>query len=388
MKISNIFALTAAGLGAVCHVSYASMANTYPSITKAPFGKTPDGTPVEIYTLRNARGAEARIMTCGGIVQSLRMPDRRGHFADIVLGFPTLEGYVNQNYVANCPYFGALIGRYANRIANGEFKLDGHTHQLPKNDGPNCLHGGLAGFDKVLWTAKPMDTSDGPALILTYLSRDGEQGFPGNLMVAAVYTLMNDDALKIEFTATTDKPTVVSLTHHSYWNLKGQGDGSILDEVAYINADKFTPINSNAIPTGEERLVKGTPFDFTTPHPIGEFINDTNNEQIRFARGYDDNFVLNKPAPGALSLAASVCDPSSGRTMEVYTTAPGMQFYTGNFLDGTFVGKDGKVYKHRYAFAMEPQEFPDAPNHPNFPSAELQPGQTYHNTIIYKFGAK
>ena len=389
MKLMQFVTLATAGLTLSCLVGCTTMSSkSHPPITKADFGQTPDGTPVQIYTLRNANGAEARIMTYGGIVQSLKVPDKSGHFADVVLGFDNLEGYVNPNYVKNCPYFGALIGRYGNRIANGQFTLEGKTYHLPKNNGPNCLHGGIVGFDKVVWTARPMDTSEGPALILTYLSKDGEEGFPGNLMVTAIYTLTDDNALKLEFSATTDKPTVVNLTHHSYFNLKGQGNGDILHHQVYINADKFTPVDSNLIPTGELRPVAGTPFDFLTPTAIGARINDTNNEQIKYAGGYDDNWVLNKPAPGALSLAARVVEPTTGRTMEVWTTSPGMQFYTGNFLDGTLTGKDGKVYKHRYAFCMEPQHYPDSPNHPDFPTTELKPGQTYHNTIIYKFGVE
>lgn len=389
MKLMQFVTLATAGLTLSCLVGCSTMSTkSHPPITKADFGQTPDGTPVQIYTLRNAHGAEARIMTYGGIVQSLKVPDKSGHFADVVLGFDNLEGYVNPNYVKNCPYFGALIGRYGNRIANGEFTLEGKTYHLPKNNGPNCLHGGIVGFDKVVWTARPMDTSEGPALILTYLSKDGEEGFPGNLMVTAIYTLTDDNALKLEFSATTDKPTVVNLTHHSYFNLKGQGNGDILDHKVYINADKFTPVDSNLIPTGELRPVAGTPFDFLKPTAIGARINDTNNEQIKYAGGYDDNWVLNKPEPGALSLAARVVEPTTGRTMEVWTTSPGMQFYTGNFLDGTLTGKDGKVYKHRYAFCMEPQHYPDSPNHPDFPTTELKPGQTYHNTIIYKFGVE
>lgn len=388
MKLMQFISLATAGLGVACLVGCATMSKTHPPITKADFGQTPGGTPVEIYTLRNANGAEARIITYGGIVQSLKVPDKNGHFDDVVLGFDNLDGYVNDNYIKNCPYFGALIGRYGNRIANGKFSLAGRTYTLAQNNGPNCLHGGIVGFDKVVWTARPMDTLAGPALILTYLSKDGEEGFPGNLMVTAIYTLTDDNALKLEFTATTDKPTVVNLTHHSYFNLKGQGNGDILDHKVYINADRFTPVDSTLIPTGELQPVAGTPFDFRTPTAIGARINDTNNEQIKFAGGYDDNWVLDKPAPDALSLAARVVEPTTGRTMEVWTTSPGMQFYTGNFLDGTLTGKDGKVYRHRYAFCMEPQHYPDSPNHPEFPTTELKPGQTYHNTIIYKFGTE
>lgn len=356
------------------------------TVSKAPFGKTPDGTPVELYTLCNSHGMEATIMTYGGIVTSLKTADKNGKFGDVVLGFDNLDGYVNDNYVSNCPYFGALIGRYGNRIAKGKFTLDGMEYTLPINNAPNSLHGGSKGFDKIVWTGCPLPTSHGPALILTYVSQNGEEGYPGTLSVTAIYTLTEDNALRLDFTATTSQDTVVNLTHHSYFNLAGSGD--ILGNIVYINADKFTPVDSTLIPTGELRPVAGTPFDFTKPHAIGEFINDTNNEQIKFANGYDDNWVLNKSTPDELSVAARVYEPTSGRTMEVWTTSPGMQFYTGNFLDGTLTGKGSRVYKFRDALAMEPQDFPDAPNHPNFPSAELKPGDTYHNTIIYKFGTK
>jgi aldose 1-epimerase len=345
----------------------------------------PDGTPVEIYTLRNSQGMEARIITYGGIVQLLKVPDRNGRFDDVVLGFDDLNGYTNDNYVRNCPYFGALIGRYGNRIANGKFTLDDATYHLPVNNPPNSLHGGINGFDKVVWTAKPMMTANGSSLQLTYLSKDGEEGFPGNLSVAAVYTVTEDNALQLKFTATTDRDTVCNLTHHSYFNLRGSG--TILDEMVYINADKFTPVYANLIPTGELRPVKATPFNFLTPTAIGARINETSNEQIKFANGYDHNWAINHP-PGQLGLAASLYDPASGRKMEVYTTAPGMQFYTGNFLDGTLAGKGGRVYQFRDACCFEPQHFPDSPNHPDFPSCKLKPGEIYHNTIIYKFSTE
>jgi aldose 1-epimerase len=387
MKKIQLIMLAAAGLGAACLVGCASMTKSNGTISKAAFGQTPDGTPVEIYTLRNRNGMEARIMTYGGIVTSLKVPDKNGNLGDVVLGFDDLDGYVNAAYQKAMPYFGALIGRYGNRIANGKFSLDGTEYTLPINNAPNTLHGGPKGFDKVVWTAEAAKVgANGPELELTYLSKDGEEGFPGDLTVHATYTVTEDNALQVKFKATTDKDTVCNLTHHSYFNLAGGGD--ILDDVVYINADKFTPVDSGLIPTGELRPVAGTPFDFLTPTAIGARINDTNNEQIKFANGYDDNWVLNKTSPGELSLAARVYDPTSGRTMEVWTTAPGMQFYTGNFLDGTLTGKGGWVYKFRDALAMEPQDFPDAPNHPDFPSSELKPGETYHSTIIYKFGTK
>ena len=350
--------LTSLGLLAACLTGCDTMSNTPKgTITKTDFGKTPDGTPVELYTLHNSRGMEAKIMTYGGIVTSLQTPDKHGKFADVVLGFDSLDGYVSDSYIKNCPYFGALIGRYANRIAKGKFSLDGVTYQLAANNGGNTLHGGVKGFDKVVWTARPLPTAHGPALILTHVSQNGEESFPGTLSVTAIYSLTEDNALRVDFTATTSQDTVVNLTHHSYFNLAGGGD--ILGNNVYINADKFTPVDSTLIPTGELRPVKGTPFDFLTPTAVGARINQTNDEQIKFANGYDDNWVLNKTAPDALSLAARVHEPASGRTMEVWTTSPGMQFYTGNFLDGTLTGKGGWVYKFRNALAMEPQDFPD-----------------------------
>jgi aldose 1-epimerase len=349
-------------------------------ITRSPFGKTPDGTPVEIYTLRNSRGMEARIMTYGGIVNSLKVLDKSGNFGDVVLGYDNLDGYIKTT-----PYFGALIGRYGNRIAGGQFTLDGVTYTLATNNPPNHLHGGVKGFDKVVWTAKPMMTADGPALQLTYLSKNGEEGYPGDLSVMAIYTVTEDNALRVEFTATTDKDTVCNLTHHSYFNFHGSGD--VLGHIVYINADKFTPVNANLIPTGGLRPVDGTPFDFRQPTAIGARINDTNDEQIKFANGYDNNWVLNHAA-GQLGLAARVSEPTSGRVMEVWTTAPGMQFYTGNFLDGTITGKGRWVYQFRDGFCMEPQGFPDAPNHPDFPSTELKLGETYKSMIIYKFSTQ
>jgi aldose 1-epimerase len=390
-KILLSTALTLAGLGVVCLTGCASVSKSGSAsrgtITEAPFGKMPDGTPVEIYTLRNSKGAEARIMTYGGIVEKLTMPDRNGNFADVVLGFDNLEGYDNTNYLNACPYFGALIGRYGNRIGGGKFTLDGQTYTLPQNDHGNTLHGGLKGFDKVVWTPVKADVGpDGPRLELSYLSKDGEQGFPGDLNVTATYTLTDDNALKLVFTATTDKPTVVNLTHHSYFNLSGQGNGDILGDLVYINSDKITAVDSHLIPTGEYLDVAGTPFDFRTPTAIGARINDP-NQILQYGPGYDDNWVINNP-PGQLGLQARVTDPNSGRVMEVWSDQPGLQFYTGNFLDGTLVGKDGKVYTRRSAFTMEPQDYPDAPNHPDFPSCVLRPGQTYHNTIEYKFSVQ
>lgn len=344
-------------------------------VTKAPFGKMADGTPVDIYTLAGDT-IEARIMTYGGTIVSLKTPDRSGHVADIVLGFDSLDGYLGAE-----PFFGALIGRYGNRIAKGHFTLDGKTYTLPINDGPNTLHGGTKGFDKVVWQGKAIDNG----VEFTYLSKDGEMGFPGNLKATVRYTLLGND-LHIDYSATTDKDTVLNLTNHSYFNLSGQGNGDILKQVMQISASHYTPVDSTLIPTGKIAPVAGTPFDFLTPHVIGERI-DQDNEQLKFARGYDDNWVLDNKT-GKIAEAAKAYDPASGRTLEVLTTQPGVQFYTGNFLDGTITGKAGKVYRHRYAFCLETQHFPDSPNHPNFPTTELKPGQVYHAVTIFRFGTQ
>jgi aldose 1-epimerase len=381
MKIVHLIAGTAAAIVAVGFTGCALMSHSpQGTITESAFGALPDGTPVELYTLRNSHGMEAKIMTYGGIVTSLKVPDKHGKFDDVVLGFDNLDGYLKSS-----PYFGALIGRYGNRIAKGKFSLDGVEYTLATNNMPNSLHGGLKGFDKVVWTARPLPTANGPSLILTYVSRDGEEGYPGNLFVTAVYSVTENNALKLEFSATCDKDTVLNLTHHSYFNLRGSGD--VLGHVVYINADKFTPVDSTLIPTGELRPVAGTPFDFRTPTTIGARINNTNDEQIVFGNGYDHNWVLNKQT-NELSLAASVYEPVTGRTLDVWSTEPATQFYTGNFLDGTLTGKGGQVYQFRDAFCFEPQHYPDSPNHPAFPTTELKPGETYQNTIIYKFGAQ
>jgi aldose 1-epimerase len=351
-----------------------------PAISNAPFGQTPEGQPVDIYTLQNRNGMEARIMTYGGIVVSLKTPDKSGKFDDVVLGYDTLDAYIKRN-----PYFGALVGRYGNRIAKGKFSLNGKTYSLAtNNNGVNHLHGGVKGFDKVVWTAKPLETTNGPALQLHYLSKDGEEGFPGNLSVTATYTLTHDDALRLDFEATTDKDTICNLTNHSYFNFRGKDD--VLDYLVQINADKFIPTDATLIPTGEQRPVAGTPFDFRKPTAIGTRINSP-DEQLQFARGYDHTWVFNKPR-GELGLVARAMDKVSGRCLEVFTTEPGTQFYTGNFLDGTITGKGGRVYHQRHGICFEPHHFPDSPNHPNFPSVELKPGQVYKNTILYKFSVE
>jgi len=344
-------------------------------VSKEPFGKTTDGTPVDIYTLRNRNGVEARICNYGGIVVSLKAPDRNGQMGDVVLGFDNLEDYIKSS-----PFFGCLVGRYGNRIARGKFTLEGKEYSLVTNNYPNALHGGTKGFDKVVWEGKSIASAQGPALELHYLSKDGEEGYPGNLSVTALYTLTDDNGLKLDYTATTDKATVINLTQHSYFNLAGKGD--ILNHVVRMPADKFTPVDSTLIPTGELKPVEGTPFDFRKPTAIGARINEA-DEQLKFGNGYDHNWVFNKPV-GKLGLMARVSEPTTGRVLEVLSTEPGLQFYTGNFLDGSLKGKEGRVYQFRNAFCMEPQHFPDSPNHPQFPSVVLKPGQVYKNTIIYR----
>ena len=350
------------------------------AVTSADFGKMPGGESVLIYTLKNAKGTEARVTSYGATLVSLNLPDRAGVVKDVVLGFDSLDGYT---HVPPPPYFGATIGRYGNRIANGAFTLDGQKYKLAQNDGKNSLHGGLKGFDKVLWTAAPSVQSDGQSLELKYLSKDGEEGYPGNLSVTVTYKLTADNDLNIHYIATTDKDTVLNLTNHSYFNLAGHDAGDILGHVVTINADKFTPVDSTLIPTGELRNVEGTPFDFRQPHTVGERI-ESKDKQMVYGKGYDMNWVLNRTG-GGLESVAKVTDPKSGRTIECLTTEPGLQFYTGNFLDGTIHGKGGAVYAHRQALTLETQHYPDSPNHPNFPSTVLKPGDRFDSTTVFRF---
>ena len=354
------------------------MSNAAPveTLSREPFGKMPDGSPVEIFTLRNAKGMTARITNYGGTIVSLTAPDKNGSFADVVLGCDTLKGYFK-----NDAYLGAVIGRCGNRIAKGRFTLDGKVYTLAVNNGPNHLHGGLKGFNKTVWQARTLAANSGPALELTRLSKDGEEGYPGNLKAAVVYSLTDDNALRIDITATTDKKTVVNLTHHSYFNLRGSGD--VLDHTVHIFAEKFTPVDSTLIPTGELRSLAGTPFDFRRATAIGARIYQ-DDEQLKFGNGYDHNWVIDKP-PGKLGLAARVKEPVTGRILELFTSEPGLQFYTANYLDGGITGKRGWRYGPREGFCLEPQHFPDSPNKPAFPSVKLEPGETYQNTIIYKF---
>lgn len=347
------------------------------SIKTEPFGQTPDGQAVDLVTMTNPNGIEAKIITFGGIIVSLKVPDRNGKSGDVVLGFDNLDGYLRGH-----PYFGAIIGRYGNRIGAGKFTLDGVEYKLAVNNGPNHLHGGVKGFDKVVWKIEQAKAQGDEAVLkLGYLSKDGEEGYPGNLKCTVTYTLTADDELKMRYEATTDKPTVLNLTNHSYWNLAGQGAGDILGHELMLNADRYTPVDEGLITTGELKSVKDSPMDFTKPMTIGSRI-----KQVDIG-GYDHNFVLNGKT-GKMKLCAKVYEPTSGRVMEIRTTEPGVQFYTGNFLDGTLTGKDGKVYQKHYAFCLETQHFPDSPNKPNFPSVVLRPGEKYDITTVHKFSAK
>lgn len=359
-----------------------AIATAQTGITKESFGKTADGQSVDIYTLTNRHGMKARITNYGGIVVSLTAPDRDGKYADVVLGYNDLDSYLKPPF----PYFGALIGRYGNRIAKGRFTLNGVEYKLAVNNGENSLHGGLKGFDKVVWTASEVRSAAGPALDLKYLSKDGEEGYPGNLSVDVVYTLTNNDELKIDYRATTDKDTVLNLTHHGYFNLAGEGNGDILNHRLVLKANRFLPTDAGAIPTGELRNVAGSPFDFLKMTAMGAHINDE-NEQIKIGNGYDHTWVING-LMGKLRQAAIVFEPTTGRMMEVWTTEPGVQFYTGNYLDGTAVGKSGKPYQRRNGFCLETQHYPDSPNHPKFPTTTLKKGQTFRSTTVYKFSAR
>jgi len=350
-------------------------------ITSQPFGKAPDGTAVELYTLTNKNGIAVQITNYGGIVTTLKVPDKDGNIDDVVLGYYTLEEYLERS-----PHFGCLVGRYGNRIAGGKFTLDGIEYQLAVNNGPNHLHGGLIGFDKKVWSAEMKTDPDRAALKLSYVSPDGEENYPGTLTVEAMYALNDENEFILTFKATTDKRTVMNLTHHSYFNLKGHGNGDILDHEIQFNSNQMVAIDSTSIPLGPLMDVAGTPFDFRQAKAIGQDI-EADDDQIRNGGGYDHSFVV-EGFDGDLRLACTVHEPVSGRIMEVWTTEPAVQFYTGNFLDGSLTGKDGKVYHKRYGFCLEAQHFPDSPNNPEYPSTILDPGEVYRQTTIYKFRAE
>jgi aldose 1-epimerase len=360
---------------------------------RVPFGTLADGRGVECFTLRNARGLEVRVMTYGAALVAVRAPDRNGALDDIVLGFDSLDAYV-----AHSPYFGATVGRYANRIANGRFTLDGVTYDLPRNNGPNTLHGGPLGFDKAAWDAEPFVTGQGAGVTFTHVSPDGDQGFPGTVHVRVTYTLTSGNTLVIDYAATTDRATPINLTNHAYFNLRGAGTGDILGHVVRIRASRYTPVDAALIPTGELASVEGTPFDFRRFTPIGARI-DQPDPQLELAHGCDHNFVLDpcdhagQPAGGVVELgsgppAAEVFEPVCGRTLSVWTTEPGVQFYTGNSLHGPLVGHGHRVYERRSGFCLETQHFPDSPNQPGFPSTVLRPGAEYRSRTVYGFGIR
>lgn len=351
------------------------------TVTSVPFGVIPGGDSVDLFTLTNPHGMEVRLMTYGGIIVSLKVPDRKGAIDDVVLGYDSLAGYLRSS-----PYFGAIVGRYGNRIAHGRFTLDGQTFKLDTNNGPNALHGGVKGFDKQVWHAESFKRDSNVGVILSYTSPDGDQGYPGTLRASVTYTLTPANELRIDYHATTDKATPINLTQHSYFNLAGAGKGDILGHLMLINADRFTPVDSTLIPTGVLAPVAGTPFDFRQPTAIGARIAQV-DQQLKNGGGYDHNFVLNRTGD-SLSLAARVVEPTTGRVLTVSTTEPGVQFYTGNFLDGTITGKGGHQYLKRYAFCLETQHFPDSPNHPNFPSTVLKPGTEYQSHTVFAFSVQ
>ena len=375
MKLGTLIMIFVLGASML---SSAGDAKTKSGLVKQSFGKTDDGKQADLYTLTNKNGMQAAITNFGATLVSLKVADKSGKLGDVVAGYDDVQGYAKGTY-----FFGATIGRYGNRIGGAQFKLDGNTYKLAANNGPNSLHGGPKGFHKVMWDAKDVSKPDYPAVQFTYLSKDGEEGFPGNLNTIVTYTLTPKNELKIDYKATTDKDTVVNLTNHSYFNLAGTGD--ILKHEVVIHASKTTPVDRGLIPTGELKDVKGTPFDFTTPHAVGERIGQ-DDQQLKYGGGYDHNWVLDKK-DAELKLAVEIYEPTTGRVLDISTTEPGMQFYSGNFLDGV-KGKNGAVHPYRSAFCFEPQHFPDSPNKPSFPSTELKPGKEYRSTTVYKFSTR
>ncbi len=373
-----ILGIATAALGTALFIGAANAATA----TRASFGALSDGTKVEAVTLSNGAGMSAKIMTLGATLQSLIVPDKAGHKDDVVLGYDTA-----QEYLSRPNFFGASIGRYANRIAKGKFSLDGKTYTLATNDGPNSLHGGAKGFDKRMWKIDSVSSGGDAKVVMSYVSADGEEGFPGEMKVTATYSLNEQNELKLEYRATTSKPTVLNLTNHSYFNLSGNDARDVMGNLVTLHAERFTPVDATLIPTGERRGVAGTAFDFRTSHRVGDRIRDAHDQQIRFGRGYDHNFIVDGTA-GSLRPAAVVQDPVSGRVLEMSASAPGIQFYTGNFLDGTFFGKGQHSYRQGDSICLEPGVFPDAPNHADFSTARLNPGQSYVNTMVYKFSAR
>jgi aldose 1-epimerase len=385
MKMQRIFSLIVTILFLVGFVTglegMAKSNGAEVSMSKELFGKTKDGKEVDIYTLTNEHGMRVRIMTRGATIVSIEVPDNNGKMDDVNLGFETLDAYIEKS-----PYFGCVVGRYGNRINKGKFSLNGKDYTLAINNGENHLHGGLVGFDKAIWNAEAVEIDGNFGVAFSHSSPDGDEGYPGNLDMKVTYTLTDANEIKIHYNAWTDKATPLNLTNHAYFNLAGAGNGSILDHVVMLNADYYTPTDEGLIPTGEIAPVNETPMDFTKPARIGARI-DNDFEALTFAGGYDHNWVLNNK-PGEMVLGGRVVEPKSGRVMEFYTNQPGVQFYCGNFLDGTITGKGGKVYEKRYGFCLETQHFPDSPNHPNFPSCILKPGETYDYTTIYKFSTE
>jgi aldose 1-epimerase len=351
------------------------------TVTIAPFGQTPDGKRVELYTLTNSRGMQVRAISYGAIIQAIRVPDRSGRVADVTLGFDSLQGYLTDS-----PYFGAIVGRYANRIARGRFTLGGRTYRLATNNGPNHLHGGLKGYDKVVWRGESFQRADTVGVKFEHTSPDGDEGYPGTVRVAVTYTLTPGNELIVEYAASADRPTPLNLSQHSYFNLAGEGSGDILKHVLTIDAHRYTPVDSTLIPTGALASVANTPFDFRRPTAIGARI-EKNDPQLTYGKGYDHNFVLNRTGSG-LQHAVRILDPKTGRTLDISTTEPGLQFYSGNFLDGTITGKARHVYAHRSALVLETQHFPDSPNHPAFPSTILRPGKDYQSRTVFAFGVQ